>query len=221
MKKYTLSALVVLVAILALGGWLWYGKQMKKVPSSSQNGVNINSNTQDVTTNNSIDPGQKLYLNKKYNFEIKIPSSTEVYPSDKDNMDENVQFIFPSKSFSMSFVPYARLNGKELKSIMQTDLLDENSRKFVNEGSIAMSSKDELVNGKDIVITKLLKKKPPVNDPAFKTLYEFGSSEWMEGSVEEYAFFQCGADICTLIGHFGVDDSETELQFSKIISTLK
>ncbi len=42
MKKYTLSVLVVLVVILALGGWLWYGKyklqqaQIKQESTSTQ-----------------------------------------------------------------------------------------------------------------------------------------------------------------------------------------
>ncbi len=39
MKKYTLSALVVLVALLALSGWLWYGKHKEKQLNQGKNTV--------------------------------------------------------------------------------------------------------------------------------------------------------------------------------------
>jgi len=46
MKKYILSTLVVLVAILALGGWLWYGKQKENQLQMEQKQQETRNTTQ-------------------------------------------------------------------------------------------------------------------------------------------------------------------------------
>jgi len=50
MKKYTLSALVVLVALLALGGWLWYGKHKENQLNQSKNGIIGSQDSTQATT---------------------------------------------------------------------------------------------------------------------------------------------------------------------------
>jgi len=74
MKKYTLGALVVLVAILALGGWLWYGKHKEKQAQVKQEVPQTAINTS----------SWKTYQNTDYGFSVKYPGEWKEMPLAND-----------------------------------------------------------------------------------------------------------------------------------------
>jgi len=76
MKKYTPSALVVLVAILAIGGWLWYGKMKEKptLPVSGQvNRSDVKQDTIQTESKTQNTSTLKTYRNDAAGFEFEYP----------------------------------------------------------------------------------------------------------------------------------------------------
>ncbi len=121
MKKYTLSVLVVLVALLALGGWIWYGKmkentqeqnQVKVIDSQNSTPISKPVDNQQVqldeiaSVKDLIDGEYKIqpvatsnwqtYRNEELGFEVKIPKNWELRNSYKED-GKYIDFSFSQK----------------------------------------------------------------------------------------------------------------------------
>jgi len=116
MKKYTLSILVVLVALLAIGGWLWYGETKQKPTQSVPVKTEVN-NTDSAKTDQISDEVIKTCNDQQGSWLIKEAEMFSIkFPKDwcwvelKQNPQD--QALIYKSNFDLSKDPYVGLDGE-------------------------------------------------------------------------------------------------------------